>query len=196
MTRPQKYSKAEILNAIQSLVASGIIVNPRNVRNRLGGGNFDRIKEVIAEFSLAERPNSVAFPDELADTFKRASQAFARQLDELSLEAWRIALSNTATLPDRTPANASSNAREEENGLRQQVLMLQKQCADLTMAWRNAESDFRSSQRTIDILEREKQRDREEIRSMFKQLEELSRENARLKSRLDLGLTASKKRGS
>jgi chromosome segregation ATPase len=59
---------------------------------------------------------------------------------------------------------------------------LARQCDDLTAGLRNAESDLRATQKTIDNFERNQRQDRDEIRQLQRRIEDLVAECATLKA--------------
>ncbi|MGE3831183.1 MAG: hypothetical protein AB7F76_09345, partial [Parvibaculaceae bacterium] len=73
---------------------------------------------------------------------------------------------------------------------------LAKNLANLQAALRNAESDFRAAQRTIDGFERNRREDRDEIRSLQKQIEGLVGEIGALKTKASGGQQKVRARGA
>ncbi|MGY0576220.1 DNA-binding protein [Bradyrhizobium sp. RDM12] len=210
MSRPQKYTDSEILAAAQALIAEGEEINPMRVRVRLGGGNVNRIKVIIAGMPR-RRPPSPALATHLPSALKR-------ELQHLSTETSQEILSVLAKYWVATPRTSTSTIGEENVRLRNGIedlendalavserialaesLRKEKDAAvkqltierddlvrnlgALQSALRNAEADVRAAQRTIDGFERNRREDREQIRDLQKRIEHMIREIVQLKAK-------------
>lgn len=210
MARPQKFTESEIAAAAQALIAEGEEINPMRVRMRLGGGNVNRIKAVIA--TLPVRPAAGTL---LAD---RLPEALRRELQHLTSEASQEILSVLTKYWANTTAGSTGPIVEENARLRRRVEELEatalglsekivlaesqrnetdqalnklaleradlaRNHSNLQSALRNAESDFRAAQRTIDSFERNRREDREQIRDLQRRIEDLIAEMAVLKTK-------------
>lgn len=209
MSRPQKYTDSEIYTAIQALIAEGGEVNPMRVRMRLGGGNVSRIKAVIAGMPRRETHPSLppGLPPVLTRELQRVSAeasqrtlsvvasylatspgqspASARQRNA-SLRKHIEALESEAVVASERLVQAEGQRDAADNALKQvtaEKADLARNLANLQAALRNAESDFRAAQRTIDGFERNRREDRDEIRSLQKRIEELVGEIGALKAK-------------
>jgi hypothetical protein len=200
MPRPQKYSDSEIVEAIQSLVAEGRRPTISGVRMRLGGGNPDRIKAILEE-SLG--PPSLV---QGSGGYQRLSEDAAQQFQALVARCWSVAQSEAGAMTEvedrkwrqaldelkaklEASAGLLSKTEEERDQLShalEEALKhqgnLERQCADLKAALRNAESDLKGMQRTADSFERNQRLDREEVRGLQKRIETLVAEVAVLKA--------------
>lgn len=209
MPRPQKYTDSEISAVVQALIAEGVEINPMRVRMRLGGGNVSRIKAVIAGMPRREAHPSLP-PDlpplltrELQRVSAEASQrtlsvvasylasspaqspASARQRNA-SLRKHVEALESAAVVASERLVQAEAQRDAAESALKQvtaEKAALAKNLANLQAALRNAESDFRAAQRTIDGFERNRREDRDEIRSLQKRIEALVGEVGALRAK-------------
>lgn len=210
MSRPQKYTDSEIMAAAQALIAEGEEINPMRVRLRLGGGNVNRIKAIIAAMPRGRVPVQALAAD--------LPGALKRELEHLTTETSREILSVLAKYWAATPTTSTSTMGEENARLRNRVEDLEnaglaasekialaeserkekdaalKQLASerddlvrnlgtLQSALRNAEADVRAAQRTIDGFERNRREDREQIRDLQKRIEEMIGEIAHLKAK-------------
>lgn len=210
MSRPQKYTDSEIVAAAQALIAEGEEINPMRVRVRLGGGNVNRIKAIIAGMPRGRAPRQ-ALPANLPGALKR-------ELQHLTTETSREILLVLAKYWAATPATSTSTMGEENARLRNRIEDLEtgalaaserialaeserkekdaalKQLAIerddlvrnlgiLQSALRNAEADVRAAQRTIDGFERNRREDREQIRDLQKRIENMIGEIAQLKAK-------------
>ena len=209
MPRPQKYTDSEIYTAIQALIAEGGEVNPMRVRMRLGGGNVSRIKAVIAGMPRRETHPSLppGLPPVLTRELQRVSAeasqrtlsvvasylatspgqspASARQRNA-SLRKHIEALESEAVVASERLVQAEGQRDAADNALKQvtaEKADLARNLANLQAALRNAESDFRAAQRTIDGFERNRREDRDEIRSLQKRIEGLVGEIGALKAK-------------
>lgn len=222
MPRPQKYTDSEISAVIQALIAEGVEVNPMRVRMRLGGGNVSRIKAVIAGMprreahpclppglppvltrelqrvgvEAAQRTLSVV-ASYLA-TSPRQSPASVRQ-GNASLRKHIEALESAAVVASERLIQAEGQRDAADRALKQMTAEktdLAKTLANLQAALRNAESDFRAAQRTIDGFERNRREDRDEIRSLQKRIEGLVGEISSLKAKASGGQQKVRTRGA
>ena len=209
MPRPQKYTDSEISAVVQVLIAEGSEVNPMRVRMRLGGGNVSRIKAVIAGMPRREAHPSLppGLPPVLTRELQRVSAeasqrtlsvvasylatspgqspASARQ-GNASLRKHIEALESAAVVASERLIQAEGQRDAADRALKQitaEKTDLAKTLANLQAALRNAESDFRAAQRTIDGFERNRREDRDEIRSLQKRIEGLVGEIGALKAK-------------
>jgi chromosome segregation ATPase len=209
MSRPQKCTDSDIADAIQSMVAEGVDLNPMRVRTRLGGGNIARIKAVLARQSgqLATAALIATLPNDLAIEFQRLSGDMSQHFLGLARKCWAAASNEAAAglrdenaqLRQRLEAlgadlTASTNLAVELEGERdgkerhlEACLKgkeeLARQCGDLKAALRNAESDLRATQKLIDNYDHNQRQDRDEIRQLQKHIEELVAELATARAR-------------
>lgn len=200
MPRPQKYTDADIADAIESLVADGEEVNPSRVRLRLGGGNAARIRTVIEHHAgqLAQsRTSADDLPESVRMELQRAESQILKHTRLLANKCWKTALEGAnASLGEKyvsqqkriealeadlaiSAAAAAKFEAERDESLRQrdiareEKIKLAQQCDQLTAALRNAESDLRATEKTISVLERTQREDRDEIRRLQKRIEGL-----------------------
>jgi chromosome segregation ATPase len=209
MPRPQKYTDSEISAVVQAMIAEGGEVNPMRVRMRLGGGNVSRIKAVIAGMPRREALLSLppGLPPVLTRELQRVSaEALQRTLSVVashlatspaqspasarqgnaSLRKHIEALESAAVVASERLVQAEAQRDTADRALKQvtaEKADLAKNFANLQAALRNAESDFRAAQRTIDSFERNRREDRDEIRSLQKRIEALVDEIATLKAK-------------
>jgi chromosome segregation ATPase len=222
MPRPQKYTDSEISAVVQALIAEGGEVNPMRVRMRLGGGNVSRIKAVIAGMPQRDAlpPLPPGLPPSLTRELQRvnaeASQrtlsvvasylarspaqlpAAARQ-GNASLRKHIETLESAAVVASERLAQAEAERDAAERALQQvtaEKADLAKNFANLQAALRNAESDFRAAQRTIDGFERNRREDRDEIRILQKRIEGLVSEIGALKAKASGGQQKVRARGA
>lgn len=210
MPRPQKYSDSEIVAAAQALIAEGEEINPMRVRVRLGGGNVNRIKAIIAGMPR-RRTASPALAVHLPGALKRELQHLTTETSQEILlvlaKYWAgTATTSTSTIGEESArlrnriedlekdalpvseriALAESQRKEKDAALKQLTIErddLVRRLGILQSALRNAEADFRAAQRTIDGFERNQREDREQIRDLQKRIEDLIREVASLKAK-------------
>lgn len=209
MSRPQKYTDSEILAAAQALIAEGEEINPMRVRVRLGGGNVNRIKAIIASMPR-RRPTSPALAARLPSALKRELQHLTTEISQeilLVLAKYWAATPTTSTstigeenvrLRNRiedleNDALAASerialaeNQRKKDAAVKQLTIErddLVRNLGIVQSALRNAEADVRAAQRTIDGFERNRREDREQIRDLQKRIEDLIGEIAGLKAK-------------
>ena len=208
MPRPPKYTDDDIAEAIDSLINEGKEVNPSRIKQRLGGGNIERIKAVIdrkdVDPDAAEQGGTDLPPPVLAE-LRRHNDQTLKVVQRLVTKLWKSARDEAqkgkqdegASLRGRIlelekelwRSNGSVRELErnnlEERQEREKVTKdrneLSEQCRQLTAALRNAESDIRASERVISVLERSQRQDRDEIRSLQKRIEGLVIENAAIK---------------
>ena len=205
MPRPPKYTDDEIAGAIDSLIGEGKEVNPSRIKQRLGGGNIERIKAVIDRRGVdsgaaVEGGTDLARP--VLAELRRHNDQSLKGIQRLATKLWKSARDEAqkgkqdevASLRGRileleqelSRSNGSVQELErinlEERQEREEVKNdrneLSEQCRQLTAALRNAESDLRASERVISVLERSQRQDRDEIRLLQKRIEELATENA------------------
>ena len=200
MPRPPKYTDDDIAEAIDSLIADGKEVNPSRIKQRLGGGNIERIKAIIDRRGVdpraAEQGGTDLPPPVLAE-LKRHNDQSLKVIQRLATKLWKSARDEAqkgkqdegASLRGRILelekelSRSNGSVREfernnlEERQEREKVTKdrneLSEQCRQLTAALRNAESDLRASERVISVLERSQRQDRDEIRLLQKRVEEL-----------------------
>jgi hypothetical protein len=209
MARPQKYTDSEISAAVQALIAEGGEINPMRVRMRLGGGNVSRIKAVIA--GMPQRKAPPPLPRRLPETLIRELQQVISEAAQQTLSVmtrhWENALARSAgsateeyvklreqvedleskalTSAERL-AQAETHRNEKDRVLQQitkEKAELVQSYENLQSALRNAESDFRAAQHTIEGFERNRREDRDEIRSLQRRIEDLVGEIALLKAK-------------
>lgn len=200
MPRPQKYTDDDIAEAIDSLIGEGKEVNPSRIKQRLGGGNIERIKAVIDRRGVdprAAEQGGTDLPPPLLAELKRHNDQSLKVIQRLATKLWKSARDEAqkgkqdegASLRGRilelekelSRSNGSVRELErnnlEERQEREKVTKdrneLSEQCRQLTAALRNAESDLRASERVISVLERSQRQDRDEIRLLQKKVEEL-----------------------
>lgn len=231
MSRPQKYTDSEIVAAAQALIAEGEKINPMRVRVRLGGGNVNRIKAIIAGMPRRRTP-SPALAAHLPGALKRELQHLTSQTSQEILlvlaKYWAATptistgtigeenvrlrnrieyLENDAVAVSERIALAESQRKEKDAVLKQLTIEradLVRNLGTVQSALRNAETDVRAAQRTIDGFERNRREDREQIRDLQKRIEDLIGEIAGLKvkassatqRKLTRGAGSSKSRGS
>lgn len=198
MPRPQKYTDSEISTVVQALIAEGSEVNPMRVRMRLGGGNVSRIKAVIAGMPRAAPPSLLpGLPPVLAQELRRVSEEASQRT--LSVVASYLAnspaqfstsarrhnaslrkpievLESAAVVASERLVQTERQLDAADRALKQvtaEKADLAKNLANLQAALRNAESDFRAAQHTIDGFERNRREDRDEIRRLQKRIEDL-----------------------
>jgi chromosome segregation ATPase len=95
-------------------------------------------------------------------------------------------LENAGHAASEKIALAESERKEKDSALKQLASErddLVRNLGTLQSALRNAESDVRAAQRTIDSFERNRREDREQIRDLQKRIEDLIREVAGLKAK-------------
>lgn len=210
MPRPQKYTDSEILAAAQALIAEGEEINPMRVRVRLGGGNVNRIKAIIAGIPRRRTP-SPALAAHLPGALKRELQHLTSETSQeilLVLAKYWAAKPTTSTstvgeenarLRNRIKdlekdalaaseriALAESQRKEKDAALKQLTVErddLVRNLGTLQSALRNAEADVRAAQRMIGSFERNRREDREQIRDLQKRIEDLIGQIAGLKAR-------------
>lgn len=212
MPRPQKYTDSEISTVVQALIAEGGEVNPMRVRMRLGGGNVSRIKAVIA--GMPRREAHPSLPPGLPPVLTRELQRVSAEASQRTLS---VVASYLASSAGQSPASRQGNAslrkhieclesaavvaserliqaegqRDAADRALKQITAekadLAKTLANLQAALRNAESDFRAAQRTIDGFERNRREDRDEIRGLQKRIEGLVGEIGALKAKASGG---------
>lgn len=209
MPRPQKYTDSEISAVVQAMIAEGGEVNPMRVRMRLGGGNVSRIKAVIAGMPRREAHPSLppGLPPVLIRELQRVSAeasqrilsvvasylasspaqapASARQRNA-SLRKHIEAFESAAVVASERLVQAEAQRDAADRALKQvtaEKADLAKNFANLQAALRNAESDFRAAQRTIEGFERNRREDRDEIRSLQRRIEDLVGEIALVKAK-------------
>jgi chromosome segregation ATPase len=209
MPRPQKFTDTDILAAIESLTAAGQTVNATSVRMRLGGGNVSRIKVVMDQRAVQLQQISgsmTGLPEHLAKESERLSREVCQQISLIAKKYWDAAraevalfasaeneqsLSRVKVLEDNIAAatDRAAQAERERDRICQEFNVciverdkLAQECADLKAAVRNAESDLRATQRTIEGFERNREQDRDEIRRLQKRGEELLVELATVKA--------------
>lgn len=210
MSRPQKYTDSEILAAAQALIAEGEEINPMRVRVRLGGGNVNRIKAIIAGMPRRRTP-SPALAAHLPGALKRELQHLTTETSQeihVVLAKYWVAKPTTSTstigeentrLRNRIEdlekdalaaseriALAEGQRKEKDAALTQLTIErddLVRNLGTLQSALRNAEADVRAAQRTIDGFERNRREDREQIRDLQKRIEDLIGEIAGLKAK-------------
>lgn len=210
MSRPQKYTDSEIMAAAQALIAEGEEINPMRVRVRLGGGNVNRIKAIIARMPRGRAPSQALAAD--------LPGALKRELQHLTTEASREVLSVLAKYWAATSTTSTSTMGEENARLRNRIEDLEngalgaserialaesegkekdaalkrlaterddlvRNLGILQSALRNAEADVRAAQRTIDGFERDRREDREQIRDLQKRIEGMIGEIAGLRAK-------------
>tara|TARA_B100000614_G_scaffold257911_1_gene279072 strand:+ start:1030 stop:1656 length:627 start_codon:yes stop_codon:yes gene_type:complete len=207
MPRPPKYTDDDIAEAIDSLIAEGKEVNPSRVKQRLGGGNIERIKGVMDRRNVD--PSDVEgdtpdLPPTMLAELKRHNNQSLKGIQQLAAKLWQSAcdeaskgqknesaalrnrisdLEEKLSKADRRLEQVTSEAHRESETSTNENSQLVEQCEQLKEALRNAESDLRASERTITILERTQRQDREEIRSLQKRVEELVAELATIKAK-------------
>lgn len=207
MPRPQKYSDTDISAVIQSLHADGEDINPARVRMRLGGGNIARIKSAIANHKdkLAQIQSAAGVPEALSKEFQQLSEQMSQHVSKMASECWTAASREAATrvreenvrLRKRldileTELTASSNLLVKVEVERDEYLQILnttkmekedilRQYDGMREGLRNAESDLRATQKTIENFERNQRQDREEIRRLQNRIEALVAECAILK---------------
>ena len=200
MPRPPKYTDDEIAGAIDSLIGEGKEVNPSRIKQRLGGGNIERIKAVIdrrgVDSGVAVQGGMDLPPPVLAELRRHNDQSL-KGIQRFATKLWKSARDEAqkgkqdegASLRGRileleqelSRSNGSvrelerinSEERQEREKVKNDRSELSEQCRQLTAALRNAESDLRASERVISVLERSQRQDRDEIRSLQKRVEEL-----------------------
>lgn len=200
MPRPPKYTDDDIAGAIDSLIGEGKEVNPSRIKQRLGGGNIERIKAVIdrrgVDPGVAEQ-GGIDLPPPVLAELRRHNDQSQKVIQRLVTELWNSARDEAqkgkrdegASLRGRilelekelSRSNGSvrelernnSKERQEREKVTKDRNELSEQCRQLTAALRNAESDLRASERVISVLERSQRQDRDEIRSLQKRVEEL-----------------------
>lgn len=222
MSRPQKYTDSEILAVAQALIAEGEEINPMRIRLRLGGGNVNRIKALIASMPRRRMPNSTS-ASQLPQALKRELQHLTTEVSQKLLlvlaKYWaaaptastdtmgeedgrlrgRIAeLEDGARAASQRLGLAESQGKEKDAALRQLVIErddLARNLRTLQLALRNAEADVRAAQRMIDGFERNRREDREQIRDLQKRIESLIGEIAGLKAKASSGAQRKLPRG-
>ncbi|MGY8666215.1 DNA-binding protein [Bradyrhizobium sp. UFLA05-109] len=201
MSRPQKYTDSEIVAAAQALIAEGEKINPMRVRVRLGGGNVNRIKAIIAGMPRRRTP-SPALAAHLPGALKRELQHLATETSQGILlvlaKYWAATAATTAStntieenarlrnriqklendtlVASEKIALAEGQRKENDEALKQLAIErddLVRKLGILQSALRNAEADIRAAQRTIDGFERNRRDDREQIRDLQKRIEDL-----------------------
>ncbi|WP_426441472.1 DNA-binding protein [Bradyrhizobium genosp. P] len=210
MSRPQKYTDSQILAAAQALIAEGEEINPMRVRVRLGGGNVNRIKAIIAGMPRRRTP-SPALATNLPGALKRELQHLTTETSQQILlvlaKYWAATpttststigeenarlrnriedLENDALAASERTALAESQRKEKDAALKRLTIErddLVRNLGTLQSALRNAEADVRAAQRTIDGFERNRREDREQIRDLQKRIEDLIGEIAGLKAK-------------
>jgi colicin import membrane protein len=223
MSRPQKYTDSEIVAAAQALIAEGEEINPMRVRLRLGGGNVNRIKAIIAGMPRGRAPSQALAAD--------LPGALKRELQHLTTETSQEILSVLAKYWAATPTTSTSTMGEENARLRNRIEDLEagalaaserialadserkekdaalnqlvierdglvRNLGTLQSALRNAEADVRAAQRTIDGFERNRREDREQIRDLQKRIESMIGEIAQLKAKAAIPPRKERPRGT
>ena len=200
MPRPPKYTDDDIAEAINSLIVEGKEINPSRIKQRLGGGNVERIKAIIDRRSIdpgAAGLRETDLPPPVLAELMRHNDQSRKETQQLVTKLWQSALDEarkgkqdeSASLRDRlseleealSRSNDStrelerinSELRREREKVTKDRDELSEQCRQSTAALRNAESDLRASERVISVLERSQRQDRDEIRSLQKRVEEL-----------------------
>lgn len=207
MPRPQTYTDSEIIAAAQALIAEGSEINPMRVRMRLGGGNVRRIKAVIAKLprGTAGAAHRLYVPQVLLRDLQQATSESSQQTLTIVSRHWARALAKSAGSSrhenaklqlqiERMEGEAQAAARmlaqteSQRDEMDRSLKQSHKERADfvqrletLQSALRNAESDLRAAQRTIDNFERNHREDRDEIRNLHLRIEKLVGEIAAFK---------------
>lgn len=206
MPRPQTYTDSEIEAAAQALIAEGGDINPMRVRMRLGGGNVNRIKAVIANMPRQEvsSPLAASLPQPMVREFQKLISEVSQRLLSIVAEHWvsgaagstdparegsarlRKQLDSLKGASSKKLAQAESQRDQAERSLKkvtEERAELTQSLGRLQAALRNAESDLRAAQRMIDSFERNRREDRDEIQGLQRRIEALVGEVAILKAK-------------
>ena len=181
MPRPPKYTDDNISETIEALIAEGKEINPSRVRQRLGGGNIQRIKAIIDERvadSIGATVDTLGLPIFVEAEIQQLNAQNLRETQRLAAKLWQVARDEVSKREEEKAAlslnrisvleeqlsvtNASKRQLEQvvsDDRYRLEELTkerdeLSKKCEKLTAALRNAESDLRASDRVISVLER------------------------------------------
>jgi chromosome segregation ATPase len=98
-----RFAPGKIEEAINNLIANGKPLNACRVRDELGGGDHERIKEALRIYSKKAAQahqsmnNSSILPPEMEDTVNNLKTNFNIQLDRLAKSCFDVAI-NTADL--------------------------------------------------------------------------------------------------
>lgn len=197
--RPATFEAEQIIEAGLALQAEGKRITGFGLRNRTGGGNPARLKQVWDEYQATQTAPSTEpvaeLPDEVADAVKAISSTLAEQLAKLATE-----LNDKVVKAAECRVDDITRAAEEQQAETEQELADAAQTVDdLEQKLEAMTADFRKTQELLDNSREREQANLVELAQVRERLaatedrlkaseaaaEQLRQQQAELQKRLD-----------